>query len=38
MTTDIRAGDAREGRRAYLFEATREDGERVIMNGLAEVH
>jgi len=37
MTTDIRAGDAREGRRAYLFEATREDGERVITNGLAEV-
>jgi len=37
MTTDIRAGDAREGRRVYLFEATREDGERVITNGLAEV-
>jgi acyl dehydratase len=37
MTTDIWAGDAREGRRALVFEATREDGERVITNGLAEV-
>jgi acyl dehydratase len=37
MTTEIRAGGERSGRRAYLFEATREDGERVITNGLAEV-
>jgi len=37
MTTDIRAGDARGGRRVYVFEATRADGERVITNGMAEV-
>jgi acyl dehydratase len=37
MTTDIQAGETREGRRTYFFEATREDGERVITNGLAEV-
>src|SRR5262249_25472406 len=37
MTTDIRAGDSCQDRRTYLVEATREDGERVITNGLAEV-
>ena len=37
VTTAIWAGDARDGRRPYIFEATREDGERVITNGLAEI-
>jgi acyl dehydratase len=37
MTTEITPVGERTGRRACLFEATREDGERVITNGFAEV-
>jgi acyl dehydratase len=36
-TTEIWAGGERSGRSLYAFEATRQDGERVITNGLAEV-
>ena len=37
MTTEIWPGGNLPGRRRYLCEATRGDGERVITNGLAEV-
>ena len=37
MVTEIRVGDERANRRAYFFEASRGDGERVITSGLAEI-